>query len=1345
MLSKFSVKKPMTVFVCVVIIIVLGVVSFLKMTPDLLPNMDFPYAMIMTTYGGQTPETVEATVTKPLEQSISTIDGVKDITSNSAENYSVLIIEFEDGTNMDTATVDLRSSLDTISDNWPDGVGTPYLIKANPSILPVAMTAVEYEGKDRNELSDYVSVELLNKLEGIDGVASVSDKGIVVEKENVVISQKKIDALNKKISAALDDQFSDAEDKLNSAKKEIDDNISKAESGSQTISSSIEQINAQQESAASQLQDAQKNAESGKTRLLSAKMQLLDQKASLTQTKQTLETAYQALLSIKTSYEELLAQKKELTDTLNTLNQISDNYVAIIKQMAALDKDSEEYKQLEKQLEEIDEQLKPFNIKKEGLALAIESANAALSKVDSSLGQINETLAELGTDTSKLDSTLKELTDKIAVINNGIAQLDSAISGLDDKSVSVDSALATISKQQSSADFKMSSALATLTAKQGEVQSAVTQLDSAKKEVQGSIDTLKEQKDKAKDKADMNNTVTLENVSNILTAQNFSMPAGYITDDENNKYMVRVGDKADNEKELKSLVLFDTKIDGIGVVTLDDVADVFLKDNSDEIYAKINGNPGIVLSFSKQSDIATSTVCDNINTTLKELSEENEGLNFTNLYSQGDYIAIVINSVLQNLLLGALLAIIILFLFLRDIKPTVIVACSIPISVVFAIVLMYFSGVTLNMISLSGLAIGVGMLVDNSVVVIENIYRLRGLGYSAIQASLNGAKQVAGAIASSTLTTICVFLPIVFVEGITRQLFVDMALTIAYSLLASLIVALTLVPAMGQRMLRKIKPQKNPENSRIIKGYEKSLRFVLRHKVCSILVVVAVLGASIFGALAKGFSFMPNMSSTEVQVSAKLDDNATLEETIDTAEQINKVLNGYDEFETVGVITGSSTSLMGLSGGSSSDTGRVTAYGVLKDEYTKKSEEICDRLSADLEKVKGEISVSGGSSTSSMSTLLGNGGIEITLYGDDIETLKKTAEDMAKQLETVEGIDETDSGVGATSPEIKVSVNKAKAAEKGLTVAQVYQQVASAVASEKTSTALTNGNGSDLDVVIVKDESKKVSPDTIGSIGITYKDSEENEKTTSLSSIADISKSETLDVITRQDQKRYLSITGTLKDGYTLTDVSNKAEKLFDDYKFPEGCSIEFAGSNKATMDAMSQLVLMLLLGVVLIYLIMVAQFQSLKSPFIIMFTIPLAFTGGFLGLLITGFDVSVVSLIGFIMLCGIIVNNGIVLVDYINRLRRDGKERVEAIVEAGKTRMRPILITALTTILGLSVMALGIGTGAEMMQPLAIVCIGGLIYATFMTLYIIPVIYDAFNKKELRKVEESELEAIDE
>ena len=1344
MLSKISVKKPMTVLVCVVLVIVLGVVSFMKMTPDLMPNMDLPYTLIMTTYAGQTPEAVEMTVSKPLEQSIATIDGVKLVSSTSAENYSLVVVEFEDGTNMDSATVDVRSSLDTLTDMWPEAVGTPYLIKLNPNMLPSAMVAVDYEGKERNEISDYVTNELMNKLEGIDGVASVSDKGIVIEKENIVISQEKIDKLNKKIALALDDQFAEAEDKLNSAKSELESNISQAESGAQTISSSIEQINAQQEELASQLANAQSEAENGGTKILSAKMELLDQKASLTQTKQTLEIAYQALLEIKNTYVGLLQQKAELTDTIETLTQLNDTYLSIVKQMLTLDKDSEEYKELQAQLDEIDKQLEPYSISKEGLAVAIGTANTALKTVNSSIDEINKTLAELGTDTENLDTALSELSEKIGQINSGIEQIDNAITGLDTQSMTVNQALATISQQQSSADFKMSSALSTLTAKQSQVESALTQLNSAQSEINSSMDTLKEQKDSAKDKADMNNTVTVDTISAILTAQNFSMPAGYVTDDDNNKYMVRVGDEVKDETELKSLALFDTHIDGIGVVKLSDVADVFVADNSDEIYTKINGKDGVILSFSKQSDIATSTVCDNINKDLTALSEEIQGLRFTTLYSQGDYIGIVVDGVLSNLISGAILAIIILFIFLRDIKPTFIVACSIPISVIFAIVLMYFSGVSLNLISLSGLAIGVGMLVDNSVVVIENIYRLRGLGYSAIQSALNGAKQVSGAIVASTLTTVCVFLPIVFVEGITRQLFVDMALTITYSLVASLIVALTLVPAMSQRMLRKMKPVKDFENSKPIKLYEKSLRFVLRHKIASLLVVIAILVASTLGAFARGFSFMPDMSSTEIQVTVTLDENATFEETVEVSQQINDILLKYDEFETVGVMTGDTSSLMGMSMGGASDAGSITAYCVLKEDATKQSGELSEKINDELSKINGDVVVSGGSA-SSMSSLLGDGGVSITLYGDDLEALKKTATDMAEKLKTVDGIDETDSGVGATSPEIKVTVNKVKAAEKGLTVAQVFQQVASAVSSETTSTTLTNDNGTDIDVVVVKDEKKKVSFDKIGSIQIKYTDKEGNEKKTSLSSIAEVSESETMDIIRRQDQKRYLTVSGTLKDGYVLTNVTNDAKALFDDYKLPNGCSIEFTGSDEMTMEAMEQLLLMLLLGVVFIYLIMVAQFQSLKSPFIIMFTIPLAFTGGFLGLLITGFDVSVISLIGFIMLCGIIVNNGIVLVDYINHLRLEGKERLEAIVEAGKTRMRPILITALTTVLGLSTMALGIGTGAEMMQPMAIVCIGGLLYATFMTLYIVPVIYDMLNKKELRKVEESDLITIDE
>lgn len=1346
MLPKLSVKKPMTIFVAVIVVIVLGIVSVFKMTPDLLPNMDFPYAIILTTYPGQTPETVESVVTKPLEQSLSTIDGVKTITSTSSDNYSMLTLEFEDGTNMDTATVDMRGNLDTIKDAWPDGVGSPYLMKINPNMMPVAMVAVDYDGYDTVQISDYVNNELKNQLEGIDGVASVSTKGIVTQKENVIISQTKIDALNAKINDALNDKFGDAEKKISDAKKELQDNISKAEQGSDTIEQSINDLNSQQEEVAKQLADAQGKAQSGYTEILNAKMQLLDQQQSLTATKQTLTIAYQTLTQIKEKLDSLQDEKAQLTQQIEAFEKIYNDYKDALSKLANPDLTDEQLAQVRAILAKIDEELDKYGFPKEELEERLNNAKNALTNVDKAITQTVEALKGLDTTEEKLDDTIAEIADKISQVDGGITQIAAAVKGLDNNTVSVNQALSEIEKQQSLAAYQLSGGLSALNTKQSEVNSALTQLNSAQEELKSASDELSDQKDKAKKAADMTNTVTISNVSNILTAQNFSMPAGYVSDDENIKYLVRVGDKIDGDKEMQALALFDTGIDGIGVVKLSDVADVFIADDSDEVFTKINGNSGVVFSFSKQSDAATATVSENIAKKLNSLTQENEGLHFTTLMDQGDYIDIIINSVLQNLLMGAVLAIIILYLFLRDIKPTLIVALSIPVSVIFALVLMYFSGVTLNMISLSGLAIGVGMLVDNSVVVIENIYRLRNLGVPPVKAALNGAKQVAGAIASSTLTTICVFFPIVFIEGLTRQIFMDMALTITYSLLASLIVALTLVPAMGQRMLRKVKPVKHGMFDKMLGGYEKSIRFVLKHRAIALIAAVVLLFGSMFGAVARGFSFMPNMASTELSVTVSLDDSATMDDTIDAAQNLLDTLSKYDEFETVGVMTGSTTSLMGLTGSVSSsdaDKGSVMAYAVFKDDKVKNSESISKEIEAELQSIDGDVVVSGSSSSSSMSAMLGDDGVSIKLYGDDLKTLQNTAKDMAEKLAAVDGIDETDNGIGATSGEIKVTVDKTKAAKKSLTVAQVYQQIAAAITSETTSSTLTN-SGKDLDVVVIKDENSDVTKNNIKDIKLTYTDKEGNEKTTKLSEVAKISDSESMNSITRSDQKRYIKVSGTLKGGYTNTDVSNKAKALFDDYKLPDGCSIEYSGSNESTMEAVNQMLLMMLLGVILIYLIMVAQFQSLKSPFIIMFTIPLAFTGGFLGLLITGFDVSVVALLGFVMLCGIIVNNGIVLVDYINNLRLEGKERREAIVEAGKTRMRPILITAITTVLGLSTMALGIGTGSEIMQPIAIVCIGGLLYATIMTLYIVPVIYDILSKKELRKVSESDLEEID-
>ncbi|MCH5300320.1 MAG: efflux RND transporter permease subunit [Ruminococcus sp.] len=1344
MLSKFSVKKPMTVFVAVIIVIVLGIVSFTRMTPDLMPNLDMPYVVVVTTYPGQSPETVETTVTKPLESSMATLENIKNVTSTSAENYSMLMLEFQDDTNMDSVSVDIQGKIDTIEGAWPEGVGTPILIKINPNIMPVAMAAVNYEGKDRAELSQYLEDKLQNQLEGIDGVASISTMGVLEESENVVINQDKLDALNKKIEKALNDKFGDAEDQLNDAKQTISDNINKAENGADELAKAKDALNEQQEQVSNQLANAAGELNAKQLEILQTKLQLLNQKQTLLTQKGQIQAIYEQLVSLQESYQKLTEQQSSLTESYDFLNTLNENYLSLVEELANYEPNTDDYNRIISELESIDEQLKNFDFTKVELPQRVMDTKDALDKIANSLDKIQTTVSSLGFSMDDVfNDTVPEMKSSIDQIDEGINAIDTAIQQIESGESGISSALNELSSQESAANFQMNSAMSEIIANQSVLTSTIAQLDSAEKEIDTSIEQLQEQKKQAKEAANANNTVTMDNISGILTAQNFSMPAGYITNDENQKYLVRVGDKIKNEEELENLVLFDLGMDGIDPVKVSDVADVFIVDNSNEIYAKINGENGLLISFTKQSNYATAEVSDNINAKFEELSKENEGLTFTSLMNQGDYIYLIVNSVLQNLLYGALLAIIILFLFLRDIKPTIVIACSIPISVIFAIVLMYFSGVTLNMISLSGLAIGVGMLVDNSVVVIENIYRLRSLGVPPIKAAMNGAKQVAGAITASTLTTICVFFPIVFVEGLTRQIFTDMALTIGYSLLASLVVALTLVPAMGQRMFRNTKEKKHRIFDKFISYYEKSLRFTLKHRAIALIIAVVVLFGSIALAFMRGFSFMPEMSSTEIAISAEMPVNSKFEDTTKVADQMNKILEEkFDCFETVGILIGNTSAMIGLSGGEA-DPSTISAYCVLKPEEEKNSIEITKKMEKEFSALPCEVEVSGGSSMSSMSALMGEG-VSIKLYGDDLEKLQSTAKDMADKMESIAGIDETDTGIESTTPEIKITVNKKRAIEKSLTVAQVYQQVAAALTTEKTSAALTNDDSTDIDVVVVNTNDEKTSIDDIRNMKITYTTTEGDEKSVRLSEIADISLTESLNSINHDKQMRYLTITGTIKDGYTTTAVTNDVKNLFNNYELPAGFTIEYSGADATTMEAMGQLMIMMLLGVIMIYLIMVAQFQSLKSPFIVMFTIPLACTGGFLGLLVTGNDVSVVAMLGFVMLFGIIVNNGIVLVDYVNQIRLEGREKREALVEAGKTRMRPILMTALTTVFGLIITALGTGTGTEMIQPLAIVCIGGLLYGTLMTLYIVPVMYDLFNKRELRKVSESDLEEID-
>ena len=1198
-MAGFSVKKPLTIFVTVLGIIVLGVVAYLKMTPDLLPNMDFPYVIIVTSDPGASPESIEQSITRPVEQSMATLDKIKTVTSTSQDSVSMVILEFEDGANMDTISVDIQQKISVLQGSWDDTVSAPYVLKINPSMLPVMVAAVSREDMDVYALSDFVTGELSPKLEGVSGVASISVSGAVTREAHVILDEAKLDALSEKLADAVRTELN---------KRKLD------------------------------LQKAKDQVEKGQAQLDEAK--------------------------------EAIAAG------------------AAAKAGAAVDKLYEYLKEARGQIPEPDPDPDP------GEPPITLPGQEELKQLQKTLERLNATLDKLMKDLES-GELKREVTSE--VYNMTLSLIDGIT----------------------------------------QLTEAQIQLDEAMTQIEAGMDQINEAYKSIADQTDVGGMLSISAVSQLLTAQNFAMPAGYIEDDSGVKYMVSVGENVSSRQELEDMVLLDLGMDGIEPVTLGDIATVVVTDNAGELYTKVNGDNGILITFTKQSNYATAEVSNNISARFEELEGQYEGLSFAPLMDQGDYIYLIVETITSSLLWGALFSVVILYLFLRDWRPTVITLVSIPVSVIFAIVLMYFTGVTINMISLSGLAVAVGMLVDNSVVVIENIYRLRAKGANVIQAAVSGAKQVAGAVTASTLTTVCVFLPIVFVTGITKQLFTDLALTMTYSLLASLIVSLTLVPAMASGMLRKeheIKPGLLEKH--LLPAYRKAVHWSLGHKAVVLIVSAALLVVTALGSLAKGFIFMPDMDMPSVNVTLTMPEDADMAEATALADQVLDRSAKIDGIETVGAMMGGSSSMLSMGSGESHD---VTVYITLADDTAsgaavgKQIEEACADLPCE---------VTTSSAMMDMSMLTGSG-VSVNVYCDDMNTLQSAAAQVGKALADIPGVAEVSDGLEDASPALHVAIDRNAAMKHGLTVAQIYMELASGLTDNATAATLEL-DGVSTDVIIEKPEDSVLDVDALRDYVFEVTKQDGTVEAVPLRAFALVRETSSLGSIRRINQRRYLSVTATLEEGYNVTLMTAKAQDVVGALDLGDGVSYTFTGENETIMEAVRQLLLMLVLGILLVYLVMVAQFQSLKSPFIVMFTIPLAFTGGFMALLLGGMEISVISLIGFVMLTGIIVNNGIVLVDYINQLRQEGVERREAIEEAGVTRMRPILMTTITTVLGLVDMAVHKTAGTSLMKPVAIVCIGGLVYATLMTLFVVPCIYDMLNKKELRSVREEDLKLLD-
>ena len=851
--------------------------------------------------------------------------------------------------------------------------------------------------------------------------------------------------------------------------------------------------------------------------------------------------------------------------------------------------------------------------------------------------------------------------------------------------------------------------------------------------------------------------ISMDYLANILRSENVSMPGGTVHQGEQ-KLTVKTSGEFKSLEEIQQLLI---PLPSGTTVQLNDLADIELKTEEATTISKADGKASIDMMVSKQSGTNTVKVAEAAQEEIATLERELAGTKLVEIYNTADYVKQSLSTVYQNGLVGGFFAVLILYVFLRNLRTTFIIAAAIPISIIATFTLLYFSGISLNMMTLGGLALGIGMLLDNSIVVLENIHRFRQNGYSRIESAIKGASEVSTPLIASTLTTLAVFVPIVFVQGLTSTLFKQLAITVSFSLAASLLVAVTLVPMLSSKFLKVDKsnqvndfsalvaseggvavtqePPKKDILSRFVDisrltdkfealfealrcEYSKVLEWVIVHRKKTIAIAAIAFFASVSSIALVGAEFLPATDEGFVQVNVALPDGADLNQTIAIMDELEAKMQGVPEIDTVFLEAGYSGDMMGSARGN---------RGVIYVKLTELSErkrgvvEISDDIRAKVIDTPGaRISVAPMESMG-----MGGGGspISISIYGDDLDTLKTIGDDFVKIIREIEGTREVSSSYDDGIPEVEVSIDRSVAAQYGLTAGQIAQAVRGVI-SGTTATRYKYG-GTEIDVIIKGDEHYNENIRGLEQIPINTS----MGFTVVLGQVADIEVIRGPVSINRTNQERVITVSSNLS-GRDVASVSTDIQAALASYQMPDRYYYEAGGAQQDMTEAFSDLTLALLLAVLLVYMVMASQFESLLYPFIIMFSMPLGFAGGIFGLFITGKPLSVPAIIGLIMLAGIVVNNAIVLVDYINTRRKVfSEDRTKAIRNACSIRLRPILMTMLTTVLAMIPLTLGFREGSELSSPMAIVIVSGLSLSTLVTLLVIPVMYIMFDNLSLR------------
>ncbi len=1016
---ELSVKRSIAVTMAVLVFVVLGFYSLSMLSMEMMPEMEMSMALVFTSYPNVGSEEVENLVTKPIESAVSSVSGVNSVTSQSSEGTSLILVEFSSSTDMDQAVLDMEKNIDMYEAYLPDSIDSPMVLKMDTSMMPAAMLSVTYEGYDLVQTKQFIDDNVVNKLEAVDGVASVTVSGAQDKQIEVVVDPQKVFGYN----------------------------------------------------------------------------------------------------------------------------------------------------------------------------------------------------------------------------------------------------------------------------------------------------------------------MTLSDVVGYIAYQNQNSPAG-TTDAMGKSMSVKTIGKFENVKDIESVPLITNQGQ---VVYIRDIASVKEGYSDATTYARLNDSDAISISITAESDANTVDVVNGILTVLDNCEANYPSFNYNMTMEQASYIEDSISSVAENAIIGCILAVIILLLFLGSLKTSLIIGISMPVSVITTFVGMYFSGMTLNVVSLGGLALGVGMLVDNSVVVLENIFRRRNeLGEDAQTASIIGSKEVVAPVIASVLTTCIVYLPIIFIDNIMAVMFKQLAFSIIFSQVASLIVTFLLLPMLSSRISNTNEKTKflsfilvpfEKFINKIFKGYEKLLRWCLTHKKTVITLVLSVFAVSLIVLSQLGMTLMPSSDEGIISVSVELPQGSSLDDSDKLCKKLeNKIKeneNVMDIFSTVG--SGGMTSMLG---GTSGNMTTITI--TLKENRKSTTEDVVQEIRESLKNISGAvISVEASSTTISMTS----DEIEFRFSGNDDKKLEEFITVAENVLASIDGVEETSTSVSSQKQEVKIDIDSSKAARYGLNTASISNFVKGAL-DGSTASQLTK-DGTEYDIIVKYPESFVENYNQLKNLKV---------KTATgqwiiLSDVADVKIANTSTTLTRIDQKRVVTLTGKLY-GRDMASVNTEFTDKINEQGMPDGISFVTSGTYEIMMDAMVSLFIAILLGILLMYMVMAAQFESIKMPFIILMTIPLAMIGVVMSLVIGWQPLSVIGCIGILMLMGIIVNNAIVLIDFIKTAKEEHPDwsKTDILVCAGRTRIRPILMTSLTSVLGFLPMALSTASGSEMMRPLATVLVGGLLVGTILTLIVIPVFYSVFEDRDEKK-----------